>query len=64
MQTFDISSLDYFISINSLKFLRPTPLSYKDTEIRKSDFVAKTQLLLNDFFAKEIERNPTVNRQK
>ena len=53
MQTFDISNLDYFIynyniiilSINSLKNLRSTTLVYKDLEIRKSEFVAKTQFL-------------------
>ena len=45
MKTFDISNLDYLsISINSLKYLRSTTLSYKDIEIKKSDFVAKTQL--------------------
>ena len=33
------------ISINSLKYLRSTTLGYKDIGIRKSDFVAKTQLL-------------------
>ena len=44
VQTFDISNLDYFI-INSLKYLRSTALGYKDIEIRKSEFVAKTQLL-------------------
>jgi len=31
--------------INSLKYLRSTTLGYKDIKIRKSDFVAKTQLL-------------------
>ena len=33
------------LSINSLKYLRSTKLGYKDIEIRKSEFVAKTQLL-------------------
>ncbi len=47
VQTFDISNLGYFvISINSLKHLRSMTLDYKDIEIRKSEFVAKTQLLL------------------
>ena len=49
MQIFDFANLDYFIyksiSINSLKYLRFTTLGYKDIEIRKKDFVAKTQLL-------------------
>ena len=46
VQTVDISNLDYFIYIiNSLKYLRSTTLDYKDKEIRKSEFVAKTQLL-------------------
>ena len=51
VQTFDISNLDYFIyisinySINSLKYLRSTTLGYKDIEIKKSEFVAKTQLI-------------------
>jgi len=45
VQTFDISNLDYLsISINSLKYLRSTTLGYKDMEIKKSEFVAKTQL--------------------
>ena len=44
--TFDISNLDYSIyAYNSLKYLRSTTLDYKDIEIRKSEFVAKTQLL-------------------
>ena len=34
------------ISINSLKYHRSTKLGYKDIEIRKSEFVAKTQFLL------------------
>ena len=34
-----------FISIISLKYLRSTTLGYKDIEIRKSEFVAKTQLI-------------------
>ena len=34
-----------FISINSLKYLRSTALGCKDIEFRKSEFVAKTQLL-------------------
>ncbi len=47
VRTFDISNLDYFIykSIDSLKYLRSTALGYKDIEIRKSEWVAKTQLL-------------------
>jgi len=32
------------MSINSLKYLRSTTLGYKDIEIKKSEFVAKTQL--------------------
>ena len=38
------------ISINSLKYLRSTTMGYKDIEIRKSEFVAKTQLLLWRYF--------------
>ena len=51
VQTFDISNLDYFIyiNINSLKYLRSTTLGYKDIEIRKSEFGAKTQLLYKMF---------------
>ena len=46
VQTFDISNLAFLsLSINSLKYLRSTTLGYKDIEIRKSEFVAKTQLL-------------------
>ena len=37
------------ISINSLKYLRSTALGYKDIEIRKSECVAKTQLLYSEF---------------
>ena len=37
------------ISINSFKYLRSTTLGYKDTEIRKPAFVAKTELLFNVF---------------
>ena len=46
LTTFDISNLDYSIyAYNSLKYLRSTTLDYKDIEIRKSELVAKTQLL-------------------
>ena len=46
VQTFDIQTyIILSISINSLKYLRSTTLGYKDIEIRKSDFVTKTQLL-------------------
>jgi len=46
VQTFDISNLIILsISINSLKNLRSTALGNKDIEIRKSEFVAKTQFL-------------------
>ena len=46
VRTFDISNLDSLsISINSLKNLRSTTLVYKDIEIRKSEFLAKTQFL-------------------
>ena len=46
----DAANLLYFklilpISIISLKYLRFTTLGYKDIEIRKSEFVAKTQFL-------------------
>jgi len=44
VQTLDISNLDYFI----FKYLNDK-LGYKDIEIRKSEFVAKTQLLLEIF---------------
>jgi len=52
VQTFDILNLNYFIciSINSLIYLRSSTLGYKDTQIRKSEFVAKTQLFQNNFF--------------
>ena len=51
VQPFDISNLGYFvISINSLKHLRSMTLDYKDIEIRKSEFMAKTQLLYSSDF--------------
>jgi len=42
------------ISINSLKYLRSTTLGYKDIEIKKSEFVAKTQLLSIYFISHRI----------
>ena len=46
VETFDISNLYYLsISINSLKYQRSTTLGYKNKEIRKLEFVAKSQLL-------------------
>ena len=49
VQTFYISNFDYLSkSIISLKYLRSTTLGYKDIEIKKSEFVAKTQFLQTD----------------
>ena len=51
VQTFDILNLAYSI-FKCLKYLRSTTLGSKDIEIRKSEFVAKTQLLYTKKSAK------------
>jgi len=45
-----ILEINLKISINSLKYLRSTTLGYKDIEIRKSEFVAKTLFLFHIFW--------------
>ena len=45
-KTFDISNFAFWSRrIHILKYLRSTTLGWKDIEIRKSEFVAKIQLL-------------------
>ena len=59
VQTINISN---YSNINSLKYLRSTTLGYKDIEIRKSEFVANTQLLYLSIFYLRLFNSPSFLR--